>query len=296
MTVGLGMTELKRSWLRYWTQDLRQTPGRLERSLRLALTSVLVLIVMMMLRIPYAAYGMYIILIVGYETPPLSLRTGIASLLSTACSLSIALIVVILTDNNPIARIVSLAAVTFVAGMITVATSLPALGPAVGLFFGVGIGFWENHAPADKLVKNSLCLSAAIATEIAGSIAVGYVFGSGSPADKLVEQLRTRYRALEQMLRAYASDLPIEQKRAAAEQVSRLAAQGNGRCSNCPTRSSMEVWLVAVFRLESMSRYRCLQNCWTAQQALDFSRTARSRNCNPVVRPSRGNAVISQMK
>lgn len=226
MTMTPGMTELKRSWLQYWTQDLRQTPGRLERSLRLALTSVLVLIVMMVLRIPYAPYGMYIVLIVGYETPPLSLRTGIASLLSTACSLSIALSVVILTDNNPIARIVGLAAATFVAGMITVATSLPALGPTVGLFFGVGIGFWENHAPADKLVKNSLWLSAAIATGIAGSIAVGYVFGSGSPGDKLAEQLRTRYRALEQMFRAYAGDLPLEQRRAAAEQVSRLAAAG----------------------------------------------------------------------
>jgi multidrug resistance protein MdtO len=226
MTMALGMPELKRSWLQYWTQDLRQTPGRLERSLRLALTSVLVLIVMMALQIPYHIYGLYLILIVGYETPPLSLRTGIASLLGIACSLSTALIVVILTDNNPIARIMSLAAVTFVAGMITVATSLPALGPTVGLIFGVGIGFWENHAPADKLVKNSLWLLAAHATGIAGAIAVGYVFGSGSPADKLAEQLRTRYRALEQMFKAYASDSLLEERRAAAEQVSRLAAAG----------------------------------------------------------------------
>lgn len=221
-----GMTEWKRSWLQYWTQDLQQTPGRVERSLRLALTSAIVLIVMMVLRIPYAAYGIYIILIVGYETPPLSLRTGIASLLGVACSLSTALIVVILTDNNPMARIVGLAAVTFVAGMITVATNLSALGPVAGLFFGVGIGFWENHAPADKLVKNSLWLLAALATGIVASIAIGYVFGSGSPADKLAEQLRTRYRALEQMFKAYASDSLLEQRRAAAEQVSRLAAAG----------------------------------------------------------------------
>ena len=225
--MALGVIESKpKSWLQYWIQDCQETPGRLTNSLRLALTSVLVLIVMMVLRIPFAAYGMYVILVAGHDTPPISLRVGIGSLLATFLSLSVALMVVILTDNNPMARILALVAMTFIAGMISVATTLPALGSIFGFIFGVGIGFWENHVPADTLVKNSLWLLAAFGAGIGGAVAVGYLFSSGSPADKLAEQLRLRYRALAQLFEAYASDSTAERRRAAAEYVSRMAAAG----------------------------------------------------------------------
>jgi multidrug resistance protein MdtO len=181
---------------------------------------------MMVLQVPYIAYGLYAIFLVAGANPAVSLRTGIATTCSTACALSMALIVVIVTDNDPMARVLSLAVMAFVAGMITTVTSMPALGPGWGLIFGVGIGLWENHAPADTLVKNSLWLLAAISTGIGGSIAVGYTFALRSPADKLAEELRTRYRALELMFEAYATDSVDQQRRTAAERVSRLAAAG----------------------------------------------------------------------
>lgn len=215
-----------RSWLQYWREDLQQTPGRLASSLRIALTSVLVVVAMQVLHVPYIAYGLYVILLVAHDNPAVSLRMGIASIFAASCALSISLIVVILTDNDPMARVLSLAAITFVAGMITVATSVPALGPILGLIYGVGIAFWENHAPADTLVKDSLWLLAAISTGISGALAVGYAFASRSPADRLAEQLRTRYRALETMFQTYASDSTDQQRFTAAERVSRLAGAG----------------------------------------------------------------------
>jgi multidrug resistance protein MdtO len=215
-----------RSWLQYWREDLHPAPGRLGNSLRIALASVLVLVAMMVLQVPYIAYGLYAIFMVAGANPAVSLRSGIATTCSVACALSMALIIVIVTDNDPMARVLSLTVITFVAGMITTATSMPALGPGWGLIFGVGIGLWENHAPADTLVKNSLWLLAAFSTGIAGSIVVGYAFSLRSPADQLAEQLRTRYRALEMMFEAYGSHSADQQLRTAAERVSRLAAAG----------------------------------------------------------------------
>ena len=224
----LGATESKsQSWFQYWAQDLQPTPGRLNRSLRITLTSVLVLITMMVLQMPFVAYGMYAIFMVGRDSPAVTLRTGTALLCTVSCALSIALVVVILTDNDPMARILSLAAITFVAGMITVTTTMPALGSGWGLIFCVGIGFWENHTPADRLVKNSLWLLAAFSLGIAVAIAVEYVFATRSPADKLAEQLRIRYRALETMFKAYAGNSTEQQRRTTAEYVSRLAAAGH---------------------------------------------------------------------
>jgi multidrug resistance protein MdtO len=218
----------RRSWLEDLREDLEARPGRLERTLRIVFATVLVLVVMMVLQVPYVAYALYVILIVTNENPAVSLRTGLGSLMAVGLMLSIALGVVILTDNDPVARLVSLAVITFLAAIITTSTTVPPLGPIVGLIYGVGIGFWENHASADRLVKSSLWLLAAFATGIAGSVAVSYLFSMHSPADRLAGQLRLRYRALAAMFAAYATEAATDQqRRTAAQSVSRLAAEGH---------------------------------------------------------------------
>ena len=215
------------SWWQYFRQDLQPAPGRLQSSLRIALTSIIVLTVMMVLQMPFAAYGLYVVFMVGRINPVATLRTGIALVCAVECALSLAMMVVILTDNDPMARVLGLAAVTFVAGMVTVATSMPGIGSGWGLIFCVGIGFWENHASADSLVKSSLWLLAAFATGIAIAVGVEYVFGTRSPAEKLAEQLQIRYSALETMFKAFADDHSAPQRRGVAERVSQLAAVGH---------------------------------------------------------------------
>jgi multidrug resistance protein MdtO len=213
-------------WLRYLRRDLSPTPGRLESSLRITLTTVLVLVAMMVLQVPFVAYGLYAIFMVGRESPTVTLRTGIASSCVVACAVGIATIVVILTDNNPMARVLSLSVITFLAAMIFVASSLPALGPGWGLIFGVVINFWEGHSPADTIVKNSLWLLAAFVTGFSASILVEHFLATRSPAAKLAEQLRLRYRALQSLFSAFAQDSALEDRTISAGRVSRLAGAG----------------------------------------------------------------------
>jgi multidrug resistance protein MdtO len=190
--------------------------------------TIVVLIAMMVLEVPNVSFALYVIFIISNENPAVSVRLGIASLVTVALALAITLGVVILTDNDPVARVVTLAAMTFLAGMITVATSVSALGPIFGLIAGVALHLWENHAPADKVVKGELWLLAAFAMGIAGAVATSYLFSMRSPADRLAGQLRSRYRALAAMFEAYArSDATEHQRRTAAQAVSRLAAEGH---------------------------------------------------------------------
>jgi multidrug resistance protein MdtO len=145
-----------------------------------------------------------------------------------ALSLSISLGIVILTDNDPLARVLTLAATTFFAGMIIAVTTVPAVGPIFGLIAGVVLNSWESHAPADRVVKTDLWLLAGFGIGIAGAVAVSYLFSTRSPADRLAGQLRLRYRALVGMFGAYAADDATEhQRRTAANAVSRLAAEGH---------------------------------------------------------------------
>src|SRR5271168_1482076 len=143
-----------RSWLREFWQDLQPTPGRLNSSLRITLATALALVLFLVWQMPYAAFGLYAVFLIGRESPSVSLRLGIASLLTVSLAIAIELAVVYMTDNDPMARVLSVAAVAFLGGMIVVGTSLPALGSSWGLIYITVIAFWENHLPADTLVKN----------------------------------------------------------------------------------------------------------------------------------------------
>lgn len=182
---------------------------------------------MLILQMPYVAYGLYFVFLIGRESPSVSLRTAFASVVPIVLVIASEMGVVILSDNDPMARVLSVAIATFVGGMILVSTSQPALGSIMGFIYCVVIGFWEHHALEDTLVKNSLRLLAAFAMAAACSVAVEYIFAGRSPADRLEEQFRIRYQALEKMFSLWAQqeDSPT-QRFDAAVRVSRLAGAG----------------------------------------------------------------------
>jgi multidrug resistance protein MdtO len=214
-------------WLQRIWQDLQPTPERLSKALRMTFSSFLVLVLMLVLQMPYIAYGLYFIFLIGRESPSVSLRAALVSVVTISLVIVTEMGVVILSDNDPMARVLSVAVATFVGGMILVSTSQPALGSIAGFIYCVVIGFWEHHAPEDTLVKNSLHLLAAFAMAAACGVAVEYVFGARSPADRLEGQFRIRYQALEEMFSLCAQEEVSPKRRFdAAVRVSRLAAAG----------------------------------------------------------------------
>ena len=120
----------------------------------MVLASVILLVLLLILQMPFANYGLYVIFVLGQESPSLSLRTGLSSLLVVSLAIAIEIGVVILTDNDPMARVLSVVVITLVSGLILVCTSLPALGWMLGFFYCILIVFWEGHSPEDVLVKN----------------------------------------------------------------------------------------------------------------------------------------------
>jgi multidrug resistance protein MdtO len=213
-------------WLRRFREDLQPTPGRLNSSLRMTLATILVLILMLVLQMPFIAYGLYAIFLVGRESPSVSLRSGIISVVTIVCVIIAEMSVVILSDNDPMARVLTVSVVTFLAGMVLVCTTQPSLGSSVGFFYCVVIGFWERHSPADTLVKNSLHLLAAFSLAAACAVAVESIFGGRSPTDRLEEQVHIRYKALEEMFHLYGDGADVGDRYQAVTLVSRLAAAG----------------------------------------------------------------------
>jgi multidrug resistance protein MdtO len=224
MTVNVWYT--KSSWMQKLWQDLQPTPGRLSSTLRIVLASIVALILLLVLQMPFIAIGLYFIFLISRDSPSVSLRSSIFSFFAVVAAIVVELAVVIISDNDPMARVLSVAIVTFVAGVMVVGTNYPALGASWGLIYCTVIELWERHTPADTSVKSSLWLVGTFSVALACAVGVEYLFGNRDPAKILDEQRKIRYRALETMFRLYAEESTPEQRSEAASRVSRLAVAG----------------------------------------------------------------------
>lgn len=213
-------------WISGLLEDLQPTPGRLETALRVVLASVVALLLMEVLRMPFIAIGMYFIFLIGRDSPAVSLRSAFFSFAIVTLAVVTELAVVIVSDNDPVIRLLSVAVVTFIAGMIVVATNQPALGSSFGLIYCTVIALWEVHAPADRLVKTSLYLIGTFTIALVSAVTVEYVFGIKNPAERLQAQRHIRYTALEALFRLYAQNAPQAQRFEAAIRLSRIAVAG----------------------------------------------------------------------
>jgi multidrug resistance protein MdtO len=218
------------TWLDLWVdryrQDLLPYPGRMSSTLRIVLAVIVTMVTLLILQMPFASLGLYIVFVVSRDSPALSLKSSIFSWIMIAISIGIELSVVILTDNDPMARVLSLAAVTFVAGVFMNATTVPALAAILGFAYGIVIAFWENHAPANALVNLSLRLLGTITVPLAVSVAVEYIFGDRNPALTLEAQRGERWRALEKMFTLYGQGAEQKERWDAYMRLARLAAAG----------------------------------------------------------------------
>ena len=220
------MAAILSTWIDRIRQDLEPTPGRMNAALRIVLASVITLLLLMTLRMPFASIGMYFVFLVGRDSPAVSFRSGLFSLLALAASVAAVLGVVIITDNDPMARVLSVAIVSFIAGMFMLASTLPALASTWGFIFCVLIAVWETSTPASSLVKITLYILGTISLSVASVVAVEYTFGSRHPAEDLQQQRVLRYQALEAMFTLFAQGADAADISPAVSRVSRLAAAG----------------------------------------------------------------------
>jgi multidrug resistance protein MdtO len=205
---------------------LRPTPGRLESTLRIVLTVVLALILLLVLQIPFVSISLYLIFVLTRESPAVSLRAAMLTVIVASTSVALELGVVIATNNDPMARLLSVAAIAFVSGVLTQASSFAPLAPTLGLLYCTVIALWETQSPADAIVKRSLYLIGAVSLVLGCSVLIEYLLANRSPVDRLLRELKTRYQALETMFRAYEKGASKEELFAAYSPVGRLALAG----------------------------------------------------------------------
>ena len=224
----LSLSPLRQTWGQRLWQDLQPAPGRLAANLRIVLATVIALVLMMVLQMPFASLGLYYIFLIVRESPAVSVRSGVFAIATLVFAVAVELFVVIISDNNPMARVLSVILVSFIAGMLMAASTQPALAAIWGFIYCTVIALWERPAPPDAVVKASLYLIATVTTAFLCAVLVEYLFAFRHPADRLTDQMRVRYKAIEGVFTLLSQGASAAQLGPAIAGINRLAATGQG--------------------------------------------------------------------
>ncbi|HKN23176.1 MAG TPA: FUSC family protein [Terracidiphilus sp.] len=212
--------------IRAFWQDQQPSAERIKCVLRIVLASVITLVCMLVWQMPYLPLCLYILFFVAHESPAICFKFNMAMLVTGTIAVATSLVLIGLTGNDPMARVLSIAAIGFVCGMGIQACAIPFLFVGLGFVFVTLIAMWELHAPADTLVKNSLWFIASLSVALGSSLAVEYLFGVRDPAADLRKQIAMRYRALQKLFSFYAEGAITSESSRAVSQVARFAAAG----------------------------------------------------------------------
>jgi len=224
MNIPLAMS--KTSWLSGFVQDLRPTPGRMPKALRIVLVCLITVVVIMTFRLPFSTLGLFFIFLANRMNPALSLRSSLYFLLGLVAAVAAEFGFVAVSGNDPVVRLLSVTLVIFACGIFIHESSFPALGVVAGSLYTVLIAQWEFHARPNDIVENSLWSIVTLSVGLAVSVAAEYVFASKDPSQQLLTEIRLRYAALNRMFLACVNAVPKDHLVDCVTQVGRLAAAG----------------------------------------------------------------------
>src|SRR5271170_6687858 len=74
-------------------------------------------------QMPSVSISLYFIFLIGRDSPAVSLKSSFISVTVVVLAVAVELAVIISTDNDPMARLLSVTVVTFIAGMLVVSTN-----------------------------------------------------------------------------------------------------------------------------------------------------------------------------
>jgi len=223
---AMRLDERRRFWTEALSAELSPYPGRMAGSLRTALAASLALCIMLPLQMPAIGNGLYMLMLVSYEQPRLTLYTGLRELLMQLAGVMAALLLVEASGNAPIARVLGVAVFTFVCSFIAKAGRAPAIGFPFCVFSATTLSFWELHLPAQTIINMSLWPVASAAVAIACAVAVEHLLHVRDPIERLWQEIDARLEAVEKLLRLYAGAADAGQLELAHRAVTRLAFSG----------------------------------------------------------------------
>ena len=220
------VSELDRFW-----REMAPVPGRMESTLRFALASALATLVLVIEQpaVGFIAPSLFMLFLVSHDTPFHCFKDLLTLVSFAALGTASALLMVIATGNDPVARVVGVGAFTFLATFFFRASAVPLAPLAFGCLAFMTISRWENQIRAERILRLSLWPIGTLATVAACGTAVDYVFNRSDPLLALQREIKGRCAALERLLQICATHAEVNQIEKQSALVRRYAVSGVGQ-------------------------------------------------------------------
>ncbi|MDR3723408.1 MAG: FUSC family protein [Terracidiphilus sp.] len=203
-------------------------------ALRTTLALVITIVLLMVLRIPAMAFGVFLIFLVSYETPYLTFQRGVIALSTQGAGAIAGLFLVAATGNIPIARVFGVALFAFIAAFIRVSSIRFIFQPMDFAVFAIGsLECFDTDMRDSKAVSYALWPLAAGAIAVSSKIAVEYIFTRRNPYFDLYREVDARLTALKKAFLLFSSGVVSgeseEDVQAIIAQVRNYAFMGQGK-------------------------------------------------------------------
>lgn len=218
-------------WQRQLLFELAPTHGRLAGALRTAAAAALAAAVLLHLQLPMIAPGIYLIFLISYDLPYLTFKHSLQELATQACGVLLALSLIVVTDNDPMARVLGIAAFTFLSAFLLHACTLRVVAMNLGIFPVLTLSLWELHQPPSQLVYLSFAPIATGAVAVGCKLALEYLFTRRDPYYALQWEMKNRLAAVENLFAELARGSSQQACTRALQAVTRYAFSGQGRMS-----------------------------------------------------------------
>jgi multidrug resistance protein MdtO len=220
--------------------ELQPYPGRLSTVVRMVLAATLTMLVIMTLRSPNGAVGIFFSLNISRENPASTIRHGLQTLVAIVLGLIYVLVGVTIFINDSLGHLIFIA--LSLAIMFFVTRTFKNYSAALGFCFIVVscLPVWDLPFPVDANVDNNIWLVFSVMLSICITVAVELLF---CPRQTEVEEIQKGLDycldAVQSLLQLYLEERPV-QNVPEAELVKQLARLGTSRFRRFLARSDMD--------------------------------------------------------
>jgi len=214
---------------RFW-RDMAPFPGRTEGTLRFAMASALATLLLLIIQpaVAFIAPSLFMLFLVSHDTPFHCFKDLFTCVSFAALGTASALMLIIATGNDPVARVVGVAVFTFLATFFFRASTVPLAPLSFGCLAFMTISLWEKQIRPERILHLSLWPIGTLVTVALCGTAVDYLFNRSDPLVALQREIKARCAALERLFQLCATQAEAEQIEKQSSLIRRYAVTGEG--------------------------------------------------------------------
>ncbi|HWO37202.1 MAG TPA: FUSC family protein [Candidatus Acidoferrum sp.] len=223
-------------WLwRFLNEELSPYPGRGALVARIVVATTIMMIVTLVFRLPYGAYGAIFAMTISRENPQATLNAAQTIVFAFALSVLYVLAGALLFLADPTTRLLWVIGTFFLMFYGLRVVNNYTAAARFGYLLIITIPLWDQHISAGLRVENTLWAFGVISFASIIAALTELVYANLRPHDDLVQSIAERLAAIEDLLNCYIESRPVDA--GTEKNITSLALVGTSRLRRFLQRS-----------------------------------------------------------